>query len=246
MIGLVNNGNTCYMNTALQCLLHTPILTNHFMIKGYDGNCVFTQQYYDMVQHVWIKRKKTPYNPKNLAQELFTRYPQFKPNEPNDVQEVILCVLDIFEKDDSLGKEWIQKHFYGKTECCTKDSKTTTDYAVNMLDPGDDLFEQTQTIDDTDTKITRTILSVPKIFMISYNIYNRKVPVTVEEEIITPFGETMSLYACAIHSCFHYAALIKHKGEWYIKNDTHVQKVDEFHKKSLYYFAMYKKKLDKQ
>jgi len=35
-VGLVNLGNTCYMNTGLQCLANTPELAKYFLLGYYD------------------------------------------------------------------------------------------------------------------------------------------------------------------------------------------------------------------
>jgi hypothetical protein len=173
------------------------------------------------------------------------KYPQFRMGEPNDVQEVVLCVIDVFEK--SMGKEFIYKHFYGKTESTIDESVSVSDFSIKTLDPDDDLFVQTQHISSyerkdgslIDTDLIHKIITMPTIFMISYNIYNDKKDVTLKEYIEFE-DKTYKLYACALHNSNHYAALVKHKNEWYIKNDTQVIKIDEFHPTSSFYFAMYK------
>jgi ubiquitin C-terminal hydrolase len=59
LCGLVNLGNTCFMNTALQCLLHTPHLTHLFLSNRYcnDGRNLTIHKTSSVVEHTrWINR----------------------------------------------------------------------------------------------------------------------------------------------------------------------------------------------
>ena len=53
MKGFENFGETCYFNTALQCLMCIPVLTNHFIRYPYDGECTFTREYSKLVRIYW-------------------------------------------------------------------------------------------------------------------------------------------------------------------------------------------------
>jgi len=55
MRGFSNIGNTCYFNTALQCLLHIPILSNYLIRNPYKGDCEFTQIYNELTHIYWTK-----------------------------------------------------------------------------------------------------------------------------------------------------------------------------------------------
>lgn len=39
--GLVNCGNTCFLNAGLQCLSHLPPLVNLMLRKEHTGKCLF-------------------------------------------------------------------------------------------------------------------------------------------------------------------------------------------------------------
>ena len=255
MRGLVNLGNTCYFNSAIQCLMHTPILTNRFLLHGYTGDCSFTKEYHKLVKEVWLSKNTNPIHPGAVLKELRSRYSQFQNSDPNDVQEVVLCVIDIFEK--SLGLEWIQKHFYGSAKSVVTwpegSSSTSEVFACKMLEQDEDFFEKSTIIngykDSSDKEWPEAEVQVKTdslgtIFMVSFNMYQQKQKVNLPKEL--KFGDTKyKVYAAAIHLGSHlgghYAAIVSHKGKWLIKDDDMLTDVDDFQETGPYYFAMYKK-----
>ena len=51
--GIVNMGNTCYINSAIQCLSHTLDLTDYFLTKKWetDVNCEYKYNNFAKLLH---------------------------------------------------------------------------------------------------------------------------------------------------------------------------------------------------
>ena len=113
MRGLLNLGNTCYFNTAIQCLAHVPALSRHFFSSNLSScNCILTCEYQKVVIQLFLKDKTDPVNPSALLSAFRDRFPSFRNLSQHDSQEVIILMIDVFEK--SIGREFIVGLFNGQ------------------------------------------------------------------------------------------------------------------------------------
>jgi ubiquitin C-terminal hydrolase len=253
MKGLINNGNTCYFNTAVQCLLYIPVLSNFFLRCPYDGACEFTKVYSDLVAIYW-KNGKELINVKPLLESFRKKFPRFKTNEQHDVQEAVLCIIDIIENARPDIKHW----FYGKKiqETIWPDGKSSNeeDFSVHIItssgnDMGDMLLKSTdwntlENFEDTDGKVhtiatTRMVFSkMPQILMISFDA---KSNVKIIENILIDKYE-YTLISSAVHvgdqDDGHYVAFGKRKNTWFLLNDESTTE-HTLPEEAGYYFMVY-------
>ena len=253
MKGLENHGNTCYFNTALQCLLHIPALTNYFIREPYTGDCAFTREYGNLVKRYWTKGGSVVEH--SEVMKLFReKFPRFKSNEQHDVQEAILCIIDILE----IARPEIKYWFYGKKvqETIWPGGKSSNeeDFSVHLItssgkNMGEMLSKSTdwntlENFEDNEGKVhnvatTRMLFSkLPQVLMISFDT---KSHVQIIENILIDKFE-YNLIASAVHVGHqhdgHYVSFVKRRNKWFLVDDDSIREHD-LPDEAGYYFMVY-------
>jgi ubiquitin carboxyl-terminal hydrolase 8 len=106
---LVNLGNTCFMNAALQCLSNTESLREYFASDSWKEdvnednplgmNGDIARAYAQVIQQLWATNSVPPYNPKQLKSKIELHCPIFEGNEQHDAQELLAFLLDGLHED---------------------------------------------------------------------------------------------------------------------------------------------------
>lgn len=259
MRGLVNLGNTCYFNTAVQCLAHVPPLSKFlFEADPYDGPCEVTREYQRVARQLFLKDGTGPVDPSALLAAFRTRFPAFGGASQHDAQEVIVLLIDVFEK--SIGQKFIKSIFNGQ-ECQETVypggvSKKTSEFVTLILSPTgpanlEALLKDRHKhvgiegyVDDEGKRhhvaAVRTVVTEwPRVFGIMFAMYDQKFPIEIPETL-----EGHKLFAAVLHCGGqmggHYALAVRRWDKWYIKDDASVTELNEVPKVGPFYMAWYR------
>jgi len=108
IVGLSNLGNTCFMNSSLQCLSNTIPLTDYFLGYRYKKEInrhnhmgtrgELVQSYAKLIKHMWLGNDSTT-RPSTFKAKLETFAPQFRGTYQQDAQELLAYLLDGIHED---------------------------------------------------------------------------------------------------------------------------------------------------
>ena len=96
LCGFHNIGNTCYLNTALQCLIHTYPLTEYFLSNNFDNKNILVNEFIKLISV--INDENCTISPNSLIKSVMKRGHEKKMDIKfllqNDVQEFLIFFID--------------------------------------------------------------------------------------------------------------------------------------------------------
>ncbi|GAB4857167.1 hypothetical protein Ancab_015077 [Ancistrocladus abbreviatus] len=151
LTGLLNLGNTCFMNSAIQCLVHTPKLVDYFLGDykkdinsqnplGMNGELALA--FGDLLRKLWAPGG-TPISPRAFKLTLASFAPQFSGYNQHDSQEFLAFLLDGLHED--LNRIKHKPYTEAKDADGRRDDEVADEYWKNHLARNDsiivDLFQ---------------------------------------------------------------------------------------------------------
>lgn len=108
LVGLYNLGNTCYMNSALQCLSNSEDLVKYFLLNKYNqeinlGNRLGSQghlvkAFHNLLLALW-KTPRQVVDPSGFRNAFASKFHHFGTFEQQDSQEMLSLLLDNLHED---------------------------------------------------------------------------------------------------------------------------------------------------
>ena len=252
MHGFYNNGNTCFFNVAIHCILSINELTEYILKNVYTGSCEFTKVYTDLV-HIYFSKKRGTINIDFLLQHFRSKFPRFESNQPHDAQDALFCIIDLIEKELPILKNIV----YGKRiqyTVCPSGTKTSEEpfsflilnnsnarYTVSDMITHSERWDVLGDYQDEsgvthNVTTTRSAISeYPKILFVSFD---KKHFVEVDE--FKQYEVCGSILHIGTQNGGHYITILKRgDGKWYLHDDDSLKEVT-FPKKATHHVLMYR------
>ncbi|VFQ95974.1 unnamed protein product [Cuscuta campestris] len=146
LTGLLNLGNTCFMNSAIQCLVHTPEFARYFREDYYQeinkqnplgmvGELALA--FGDLLRKLWAPGR-TPIAPRPFKTKLSRFAPQFSGYNQHDSQELLAFLLDGLHED--LNRVKHKPYIKSKDADGRPDEEVADEYWANHIARNDSII----------------------------------------------------------------------------------------------------------
>ncbi|CAF1619063.1 unnamed protein product [Rotaria magnacalcarata] len=119
LCGLTNLGNTCFMNSALQCLSNIPEFTREIRSLGNEINAPIIGAYAALIRSMW-SGEHTITTPSSLLLNISESLPRFRQYQQQDAQEFMNHFLHLIHQELTNERTLITDQFYGRIQSSVK------------------------------------------------------------------------------------------------------------------------------